>query len=252
MLSACFPKHIALKKGVIYKLYSNIILQNEETANTPSNILEPITNFRIDYVSKYPASKEINLTYVRKWYGGLYNGCTWTYAGYEVCAHLNSINALILVPVIVITRCCNDFLPHGADSAEPVSSAIHDISTTPNIYESAPVVTVDPFMPSLPIPVAPVLDAPRVQGALDAPRPAVNALTHAAEQVIPVHVKRLIIEDSVKRGELCPISMDQLTYDNASTTTCGHVFSTVSLREWLVLPSSKSCCPVCKNKCSIA
>ena len=255
MLSACFPKYIALKKGYSYKLYSNTILQSEETANTPSNIFEPMVNLRIDYVSKYSASKEVNLAYVRKWYGGLYNGCTWSYAGYELSVHVTATGSMLLVPVVVITRCCNDFLPHGADSVEPVCPNLRSLEPSmSNVYESATLVTADPFMPDSTIPIAPVADAPHAQGALDAPRPAVQVLGHvdAPVSVIPVHVKRLIIADSVQRGEVCPISTEQLTLDNACTTTCGHVFSTASIQMWLKLPSSKSCCPVCKQKCSVA
>ena len=243
MLSACFPKYVALKDGDSYKLYSNTIYKSEETLNSPTNIFDSMVNLQIERVSKYTPTKEINIAYIRKWYGGMYNGCSWSYSGYEVFARINTTGQYILAPVILITRCCKDILPHGAEKVVPMRREVLNQAAA-NLYDSASLVTTDPYSPtnesqtnthqySNDIPIAPVAEEP--------PR-----------SVMPAHVKRLIIADSVQRGEICPISSDVMTFENASTTSCGHVFTTVPLNTWLMMASSKGCCPVCKQKCTVA
>jgi hypothetical protein len=79
-----------------------------------------------------------------------------------------------------------------------------------------------------------------------APAPAARA-----PSPLPAHIKRLVIADAVSKGEVCPISQEAITMENAAVTSCGHVFDRESIWAWLNTDASKHCCAVCREKCCV-
>jgi hypothetical protein len=77
-------------------------------------------------------------------------------------------------------------------------------------------------------------------------RPLVGSATAIID--LPHHVVRLIIDEAVKQQQTCSISFDNICSENACVTTCGHVFSKDSIKEWL---KQNSTCPECRKPCRI-
>jgi hypothetical protein len=63
---------------------------------------------------------------------------------------------------------------------------------------------------------------------------------------IPKRVAQIILEDAVNKGEVCPITMDDISIDTSKITSCYHVFDGTALSTWL---TRKAECPVCKETC---
>ena len=66
---------------------------------------------------------------------------------------------------------------------------------------------------------------------------------------IPVHVINALLRDAMNRGEICPITNEDLTPENGAVTTCFHLFEKNAIATWLVTPNSNQLCPVCKKQC---
>jgi len=66
---------------------------------------------------------------------------------------------------------------------------------------------------------------------------------------IPLHVRKLVIEDAIRKAEVCSISFEPITMKSV-VTSCGHVFQEESIQKWLS-NSSNQCCPMCKQTCCI-
>jgi hypothetical protein len=64
---------------------------------------------------------------------------------------------------------------------------------------------------------------------------------------MPKHIVQLIAENAVSRAEQCPITMDDLTLENASVTSCYHVFNHDAINKWF---EKDTTCPVCKTECT--
>ena len=77
------------------------------------------------------------------------------------------------------------------------------------------------------------------------PASAASSSSHASAShaKIPKHILKVFIEDAISKNSLCPITMEPLTLENASITSCGHLFD----KEALCL-SLKTCkkCPMCR------
>jgi hypothetical protein len=58
----------------------------------------------------------------------------------------------------------------------------------------------------------------------------------------------MIIAEAVKQKQQCSITFDDITADNASVTTCGHVFTTDAIKQWMQQHDS---CPECRKQCRI-
>ena len=67
---------------------------------------------------------------------------------------------------------------------------------------------------------------------------------------IPKHVQKLILEDAIRKGDVCSISFEPITLSSA-VTSCGHVYNKESIEKWLSNPSSNRLCPLCKQTCCI-
>lgn len=134
-------------------------------------------------------------------------------------------------PVVAgATRYNTNFVRNGSD---PVGRRYPDL--TPN----GPRVAV-----ALPV-ALPVAATPRAAAALPVAPPV------ASSGALPIHIQRLVIADAVARKEICPISQEEITAENAVVTSCGHVFERESIGAWLKAPASKHCCAVCREKCTV-
>ena len=71
-----------------------------------------------------------------------------------------------------------------------------------------------------------------------------TAAASASHAKIPKHILKVFIEDAISKNSLCPITMESLTVENASITSCGHLFDKEALRI-----SLKRCkkCPMCRT-----
>ena len=65
---------------------------------------------------------------------------------------------------------------------------------------------------------------------------------------LPKHVAALVIDKAIADGVPCPITMETLTKENATVTSCGHVFQTQAIRTWL---NARDTCPECRQICCI-
>jgi hypothetical protein len=68
---------------------------------------------------------------------------------------------------------------------------------------------------------------------------------------LPTYVKTLLIDNAISKEECCPITMEPISKETASVTTCFHVFETSSIETWLNDEKNNSKCPVCKQQCKI-
>lgn len=67
---------------------------------------------------------------------------------------------------------------------------------------------------------------------------------------IPLHVRKIVLEDAIRKAEACSISFELITIKSV-VTSCGHVFQEESIQKWLSNPSSNHLCPMCKQPCCI-
>jgi hypothetical protein len=61
---------------------------------------------------------------------------------------------------------------------------------------------------------------------------------------LPAHIAAAMISHAVATGATCPITMEPIQTTTATITSCGHVFTTSALRNWL---STHSTCPECRQ-----
>jgi len=67
---------------------------------------------------------------------------------------------------------------------------------------------------------------------------------------LPKHVAALVIDKAIADGAPCPITMETITKENATVTSCGHVFQTQAIRTWLAARIPHTC-PECRQICCI-
>lgn len=63
-------------------------------------------------------------------------------------------------------------------------------------------------------------------------------------QHLPSHVAALLIAHAVSTGATCPITMEPIDANTATTTPCGHVFTESALRHWI--STQRHTCPECR------
>jgi hypothetical protein len=68
--------------------------------------------------------------------------------------------------------------------------------------------------------------------------------------LLPAHVKLLILNAAIQKGDTCSISFEPITLSSV-VTSCGHVFEKESIEKWLTNPLSNRLCPMCKQPCCI-
>jgi hypothetical protein len=258
------PKMFAIKRTSVqgYKVYMNKAYQSSETDNLVVSVIKSANNLSLEKARRYAASTTKFTTYIRKWYGGKYNSCSWTYGGNEFEVKNTLTNEITYVPMVIITDCCESILPSGAETIQLKDTTIYYRSTNNVIYTAAPIFYTEPYAADgaasdedLPvaqvITVAPEPSAPAMLPHIPAAvRPALVPTTVSVPMPFPAHVKRLIIADCISRNETCAITGADIGLD-AAVTSCGHVFDPESIKTWLGLASSKKCCPICKQVCCV-
>ncbi len=227
----------------------NSIYKSPATVNTEISVLWPQENISARTMTlKLRNDREKSTTY-RKWNGQEYKMISWSFTGSSIEMTLNDRQISIVCPVIDVSD--KSLLPFNTCSVIPYRETFVDEEDHSN-YEKADIYDRDPnssefITPipprvmsihySLPTPVAPVPVAP-VAAPVLRPLPTRKAL--------PQHVANIVLADAISKNEICPISSEDITKENGSVTSCGHVFCKESIDEWL---SIKNECPVCKQAC---
>jgi hypothetical protein len=217
--------------GSQYKLFLNTIYDSTDVVWPIENIIPR------EQTIKMLQHSSRKITIIRAWNGNDYHDILWDYSGSNMKIYIQSKGISIVCPIISISPADRDKLPFNSCSFRASSEKFYDEydSTT---YAVAKVYYQDPYSR----PAEPSQPSQPSQPTVLA-RPTISAL--------PAHITRLVLADSISKNECCPISCESITYDNSSVTSCGHVFTTDSIKHWLSLPSSKGQCPVCKQACSI-
>lgn len=70
----------------------------------------------------------------------------------------------------------------------------------------------------------------------------------AGPQPLPKHIQLIVLEKAEAEGKLCPITMNPIRKSTASVTSCGHIFQTTAIQEWM---SDNRTCPECRQICSV-
>ena len=240
------PKFFAVKRNNGYKFYENKAYKPNDA--TLINIVCNLNNIVIITMNKYHRIERMNNSILRKYYGGLLNDCRWTYTGYEFLINNKTNDSLFHVPLIMIESSSETLLPHGSDPFLPMDPVENSVSF-PSDYELVDLFTTDPYEIHT-LPVASVVSQP--QAARPQPQAARPQAARPQPQPasLPMHVKNIIIADSISKKESCPISSIDIDRTNASVTSCGHVFTTEAIVQWLQMSTKKEC-PICKQTCSI-
>jgi hypothetical protein len=221
----CLPGLFAIRPGpgYTYRLYTNKLF---ETAN----ILSPVQNHVIENKYSYPIIRENYGVNVRKWYDTELVNCTWTYTGIEFSV-INSITGQrYRVPLVFFIVTMPTLLPTDSEILENTGGETIDICRA-SLYMPAMLYSYDPF---------------NTHQTTSVSAPVSSATMY------PAHIKRIIIEDAIRKMESCAISYDEITQENASVTSCGHVFTTEAITRWLSQASSARCCPICKQICQVS
>jgi hypothetical protein len=87
---------------------------------------------------------------------------------------------------------------------------------------------------------------PQIMPSMSQIRPFGAPVPPAAD--LPPHVAPILIAEAIKQKQQCSISLDDISTENACITTCAHIFSKDSIKEWL---SRDSTCPECRKPCRI-
>ena len=270
----CLPEYIAIKQiDNYYKLYINFIYKSGHTYDIPANVLFPMENVKLNTITKFNITMEYNSTFIRKWNNIDYKSSLWSYTDTEL--QITYKGVVSTIPVISL----DDYsvLPENQYSI-PCPSNIQ-YSSERSKYNVGLLLSVDPYTVPVqaPVPVQRPVQAPvqrpvqapaPVQRPIQAPAPVqrsvqapvqrpvqalvpVQAPAPVQASAIPIHVKKLIITESIRNNEGCPITSEAITMENAAVTSCGHVFTKAAIQHWLSMASSNNLCPICKIRCSI-
>ena len=68
---------------------------------------------------------------------------------------------------------------------------------------------------------------------------------------IPKHMIEAVLRDASTRGEVCPITYEQIDMTSSAITSCFHVFDRESIDKWITNPANGDKCPVCKSQCNV-
>jgi hypothetical protein len=243
------PKYFVVPYCNSYKLYLNTVFKSEATLNTSICVLWPYANAEAHVLTTRLRDEISESSFTRKWNGEVCDIIRWTYTGSEMNLYLSDREMYITAPVISVPSELYNMLPFNSHVFNPTREAFIAEVDTSN-YTKARVYYTDPAseentapitVRSDPIPVAPVLLTSSSTGQIPFANPASS---------MPPHIVRLVIADAISKKECCPISCDDITMENATVTSCGHVFTKVAIQTWLSNPSSKGLCPVCKQRCS--
>jgi len=66
--------------------------------------------------------------------------------------------------------------------------------------------------------------------------------------LLPVHIRSIVLGHAESVNQTCSISLEPIRSTTASVTSCGHIFQTAAIQEWL---SENQTCPECRKPCSV-
>ena len=237
-IANCLPEFFVRREGNECKIYMTTIYNSEETHNVPICVLWPIVSMKVHALSPFHSpDKRHRQILSRMWNEEEHVACEWEHLGLEL--EVSCSNGRILyLPVIKFIGDENCILPFN-----DCLLTIHRIS-----QESRPRQGRD--IPAKQFRTDPYYDV--------YPRSTTTIIKHDEVKdgvkyisFIPTHVKRILVTNSISRNEPCPISYEGITDTTASVTSCGHVFNTVAIQNWLSRKAANSLCPVCKQVCTI-
>ena len=76
------------------------------------------------------------------------------------------------------------------------------------------------------------------------PRPTV---TVQRPPPLPKHIQTIVLEKAEAEGKTCPITLTPIKRTTGSVTSCGHMFQTAAIQEWM---RENATCPECRQICS--
>jgi len=267
----CLPEYFAVQKSDGYYVFQNTIYRGEETNMIPISVLWPIANASFGNMYKFNIVKDRVSTMTRSWISRESKICIWYHDGREIQMKKGN-GCQIIIPVLNLS---DNVLPYNDKVMHPFTGMPgirirqgRDIVA--RVYRTDPVDTVPsaaakrnelyPLPLPVPLPVAVAVPVPlpvavpaAVPAAVPLPVPAAVPRLISTQTVfsIPPHVKKLLVTDAISRKELCPISCEDITEENAAVTSCGHIFISSEIQKWFSIRSSNGLCPVCKQKCNL-
>ena len=250
-----------------YKLYKNTIHIKQD--NLRVNVVTPV-NYAIGKRLTVRLRHEKKEVCLIRSSNGLQNyQFSWSYTGSSMYVLLNNIDLLITAAIIHMDNTSNIYLPYNPYTFSPndkkfiPEEEIANYMPAKEVRDNLSVVrspltlivthrtSAAPPPPPRPTPPPPPppTPAPRptptpVATPTPAPRPVAQLINS-----LPPHITKIVLADAIRKNEVCPITSDDITETNATVTSCGHVFTTDAIRQWLSTPSSRGLCPVCKQKC---
>lgn len=253
-IQSCLPEYFAIQEDDAYYLYQNTLYQSAETNHEKISVIWPVANATFGHLTYYvvPTTTK-KITTSRKWIQRTNDICIWNHAGKEI--DIKKANGHeVTIPVILIDYDHN-VLPYNDKKMKP-SAYIPGIQEQrrardiiAKLYREDPVNTV-PSAASARDRVYPLQVAQPLQQDTIPIAPVISKPPTVASG-IPHHVKKLLVTDMISRKECCPISSEDITYENAGVTSCGHVFVLSEIQKWLSMTSSKGLCPMCKEQCTV-
>jgi hypothetical protein len=131
---------------------------------------------------------------------------------------------------------------HYHTHVHPSDDALWDLMRPALLWEAA-----DPWS------VAPVAPRPRPLDILTlalaaSMAPQAQAQAQAAPAPFPKHLANMVLLKAEADAAMCPITMEPIKAADAAVTSCGHVFQTGAIREWL---DTHATCPECRQPCSV-
>ena len=256
--NSSLPRYFATEESYQYKFY-----ENKAYMPNQSTLINIVSNFNIITVitrSKYFQNIKLINSVVRKYSDKHDKSAAWTYSGYELLIQ-DTNSTLYTVPLIRVMGDSNSILPYSSESYSSDEIDEYDVSH-PSKYESVDLYDQDPYpvirscprsggcrRVSQPQTYEPQAYEPQAYEP-QASRPQAAIPQAASLPSLPIHVKNIIIADSISKNESCPITSIDIDRTNASVTSCGHVFTTEAISRWLATSVRKEC-PICKQKCSI-
>ena len=218
--------------GPKYKLFLNTIYDSVD-------VLWPIEDiFPREQSIKMVQTTSRKTSDIRAWNAYDIEQIHWDYTGSSMKIYITSKSITILCPIITMSEADKEKLPFNSCLFNAASERFYD-EIDRMVYPVAKVYSRDPY------------DVSTMPSAV--PSSMTSSMTSAVPSAskLPAHITKLVLADSISKNETCPITCDTISQENGLVTSCGHVFTKDAIKRWLSLPSSKSECPVCKQKCCI-
>lgn len=80
------------------------------------------------------------------------------------------------------------------------------------------------------------------------PSPSAPPAAETRPPPFPKHLADMVLRKAEADAASCPITMEPIKAADAAVTSCGHVFQSAAIREWL---ATHATCPECRQPCSV-